>query len=128
MCQLRRTMHYARCTHRYVQHYAAQLGLRSPGTEREDLSVAALANRFISLKLAPAEHPYGGDTALRLLWLGVKASLRRFDVAWPMRLLFTGWFTALACTPGALARPVAEVFVYPQQRGALNRVLERLHR
>jgi len=127
MCQLRRTMHYARCTHRYVQHYAAQLGLRSPGTEREDLSVAALANRFISLKLAPAEHPYGGDTALRLLWLGVKASLRRFDVAWPMRLLFTGWFAALACTPGALARPVAEVFVYPQQRGALNRVLERFH-
>ena len=128
MRQLRQTIHYARCTHRHVQRYAAQLGLRPPGVESEDMSVAALANRFISLKLAPADHPYGGDSISRLLWLGIKASLRRFDVAWPMRLLFTGWFTALACTPGPLARPVAEVFLYPQQRRALNRVLERLHR
>jgi glycosyltransferase involved in cell wall biosynthesis len=128
MRQMRQTIHYARCTHRYIQHYAAHIGLRAPGTEGEDLSVAALANRFISLKLAPADHPYGGDTTGRLLWLGVKASLRRFDVAWPMRLLFSAWFTALACTPSPLARPVAEVFVYPQQRRALNRVLERLHR
>jgi hypothetical protein len=127
MRQLRQTIHYARCTHRYVQQYAAQLGLRPPDTEGEDMSVATLANRFISLKLAPADHPYSGDSIGRLLRLGIKASLRRFDVAWPMRLLFTAWFTALACTPGPLARPVAEVFMYPQQRRALNRVLERLH-
>ena len=127
MQQLRQTIHYARCTHRHVQRYAVQLGLRQPATESEDMSVAAVANRFISLKLAPADHPFGGDRSGRLLWLGIKASLRRFDVAWPMRLLFTAWFTALACTPGPLARPVAEVFMYPQRRRALNRVLERLH-
>ena len=127
MRQLRQTIHYARCTYRHVQRYAAQLGLRPQGTESEDMSVAALANRFISLKLAPADHPYEGDSSGQLLRLGIKASLRRFDVAWPMRVLFTGWFTALACTPGALARPVAEVFMYPQQRCALNWVLERLH-
>ncbi len=128
MRQLRQTIHYARCTHRHVQRYAAQLGLRPPGTESEDMSVAALANRIISLKLAPADHPYSGDSTGRLLWLGIKASLQRFDVAWPMRLLFTAWFMALACTPGPLAPPVAEVFLNPQQRRALNGVLARLHR
>ena len=128
MRQMRQTIHYARCTHRYVQHYAAQMGLLARETDGEDMSVAALANRFISLKLSPADHPYDGDSPGRLLWLGIKASLRRFDVAWPMRLLFTAWFAALACTPARLAQPVAEVFVYPQQRRALNRVLERLHR
>jgi hypothetical protein len=132
MGQLRQTIHYARCTHRYIQQFAAQLGLLAPRTKvkkvGEDLSVAALANRFISLKLAPADHPYSGDTTGRLLKLGIKASLRRFDVAWPMRLLFTAWFTVLACTPPPLAQPVAEVFIYPQQRRALNRMLGRLHR
>ena len=128
MRQMRQTIHYARCTHRYVQHYAGQMGLLASGADHEDMSVAALANRFISLKLAPADHPYKGDSAGRLWWLGIKASLRRFDVAWPMRLMFTAWFTALAFTPGRMAQPVAEVFVYPQQRRALNRVLERLHR
>ncbi len=132
MRQLRQTIHYARCTHRYVQHYAAQLGLLAPRTKGRE---CARTYRWRRLPTGSSRSSWrlqithtAATRTGRLLWLGIKASLRRFDVAWPMRLLFTAWFTALACTPTPLAQPVAEVFIYPQQRRALNRVLGRLHR
>jgi hypothetical protein len=128
MNQLRQTMHYADCTHRYVQHYACNLGLVAERGQDGDLSVAALGNRFISFKLAPADHPYAVDSNWRLLRLGTKAALQRFDVSWPMRLLFAAWFVVMAGTPGRLARSLAEMFVYPERRRALNRVLGGLHR
>ena len=126
--QLRQTIHYAGCTQRYVQRYAAGLGIVEEEQAGDNLAVAALANRLISLKLAPDEHPEPGDSAPRLWQLGTRAALLRFDVSWPMRLLFAGWFAAMACMPGRWARPLAELFVYPERRGALNRVLGRLHR
>jgi glycosyltransferase involved in cell wall biosynthesis len=126
--QLRQTLYYADCTNRYIKHYAAELGLVSTGRQYQDLSVASLANRLISFKLAPADHPYHGDSTRQLLWLGAKAALRRFDVSWPMRLLFGAWFVAMASTPGRWARPLAEIFVYPEKRRALNHLLAGLHR
>jgi hypothetical protein len=128
LAQLRQTMHYASCTYRYIEQYAAELGLLSPGSPGEDRSVATVANRMISFKLGSAQHPYPDDSAWRLVRSGIQAAVRRFDVSWPMRALFAAWFASMACTPRAFARPLAEIFVFPERRVALNPVLGGLHR
>ncbi len=112
-------------TRPFLEKYADQLHLdRRPG---ELLSVSDIANRMISLKLNPLQHPISDDTLRHLMWMGVRASLRRFDIAWSMRGMFLGWFVAMTLAPKPLAHWLAEVFSFPERRGGINRLLRNWH-
>ncbi len=112
-------------TRLYLEKYADQLHL----TQRpsEILSVSDIAYRMMSLKLDPRQHPLPGDRLGRLVWMGIRASLRRFDVAWPMKSLFVGWFIAMGLAPKPLVRWLAELFSFPEKRGPINRLLGAFH-
>ena len=112
-------------TRPYLEKFADQLRLpRRPG---DILSVSDVANRVMSLKLDPSRHPLPDDRLGRLAWMGIRASLRRFDIAWLMKCFFVGWFVAMGLSPKPLARWLAEVFSFPERREPLNRLLGALH-
>jgi hypothetical protein len=92
------------------------------------LSVADLANRLVSLRIAPSTHPLHGDAVGRLAVAGCAAAVRRFDVRWPMKLMFAGWFLVMAVVPRRIAVPLAEAFLFPERRPRLNPLLARLNR
>jgi hypothetical protein len=100
------------------------------GIERPDplLSISDLGNRLVSLRLAPDRHPVKTDTRWRLVAQAGRAAARRFDVSAPMKALFCLWFVAMAVSPRPLARRLAELFLFPERRGPLNRLVGRLHR
>ncbi len=125
---VRRTILYASQTEIQIGRYARQLGWGAEGRETTPgLSVSSVANRMISLKLEPAAHPIQGDRVWKLFRLGATAAFGRFDVRWPMRLMFALWFLALAVAPDPLTRGLAERFLYPEKRTGLNQVLRRFH-
>jgi len=122
---IRQAITYEKLTRLYLEKYADQLHLsRYPG---EILSVSDVANRLISLKLDSGQHPLPGDRLWRLVWMGIRASLRRFDVAWAMKVLFLGWFTAMGLAPRRLAWWLAEIFLFPEKRKFINRILGDFH-
>jgi glycosyltransferase involved in cell wall biosynthesis len=122
---IRRAITGDNITRLYLEKYADQLHLtRRPG---EILSVSDIARRMMSLKLDPRRHPLPSDRPGRLMWMGIRASLRRFDVAWPMKILFGGWFIAMVLAPRPLAWWLAEVFSFPENREPLNRILAAFH-
>ncbi|MEK7787099.1 MAG: hypothetical protein AAB658_16980, partial [Chloroflexota bacterium] len=122
---IRRGITAANITRLYLEKYANHLHLtRHPG---EILSVSDIARRMMSLKLDPRQHPLPGDRLRRLMWMGIRASLRRFDVAWPMKILFGGWFMAMVLAPKPLAWWLAEVFSFPEKREPINRMLRAFH-
>jgi hypothetical protein len=94
---------------------------------RDILPVSYIANRIISLKLDPQHHPLNGDTVSRLMWLGLKAASRRFDVNWLMKIMFGAWFIVMACAPRTLARWLAVQFMFPEARGQFNSLLRAGH-
>jgi hypothetical protein len=53
---------------------------------------------------------------------------RRFDIAFPMKAAFACWLVVFALTPRRFARPVADVFVFPGKRRAVNDWLARMGR
>lgn len=115
----------AEATTHEIERLAGELDLtRRPGPI---LSVAALANRIISLRLSPTTHPIAGDTRRRLATDGVRAAARRDDVHLVMRLAFAGWFAAMAMAPRSVALKLGRWFLFPEQRQGLNRILGRLH-
>jgi hypothetical protein len=122
---LRQTILLARSTSAELLRLAAELDLSRP---RRILSLADLANRMISLRLEPDRHPIEADGRRRLLADGVVASRRREDVSAAMKLLFLGWFAAMALAPRPLARRLAVLFLFPESRSAANRLLAHLHR
>ena len=87
-----------------------------------------VADRAISLKLDPSRHPVKGDTLPGLVALGTRAAARRFDVGIAMKVVFVGWLVCLTIAPRSLARPIAEVFVFPERRRSLNRWVAKMHR
>jgi hypothetical protein len=123
--QLRQTIVFAATTSEQLLRLAAELGRPHP---RRILSVADLANRAISLKLAPAAHPLPGDRLAGLLGDAVGACRRRDNVSPAMKAMFLAWFGALAIAPCPLARRLAELFLFPARRSWLNRLLAHLHR
>jgi glycosyltransferase involved in cell wall biosynthesis len=122
---LRESIVFAAATARSLEALAAELGLEHP---RPILSCADLANRLVSLKLEPRRHPVAGDRALGLLAKALRASARRFDVSWPMKILFGAWFALEALAPRRLARHLAELFLFPGRRARANSLLGRLQR
>jgi glycosyltransferase involved in cell wall biosynthesis len=122
---VRETIAYAGVTASSLTTLADELGEPRP---EQILSVSDLGNRLVSRKLEPARHPVDGDTPLRLLWDGLRATARRFDVSWPMRALFAAWFAAVAASPRPLAGRLGELLLFPARRPVVNRLLARLRR
>jgi cellulose synthase/poly-beta-1,6-N-acetylglucosamine synthase-like glycosyltransferase len=92
------------------------------------LSLADLANRMISLRLEPERHPIPEDRRLSLVLDSARAAARRSNVSVAMKPLFVGWFAAMAALPRPLARRLALIFLFPERRAPLNRLLGRLQR
>jgi glycosyltransferase involved in cell wall biosynthesis len=120
---VRESVVFAGGTTRSLEALAAELELDHP---RPILSYADLANRLISLKLDPERHPVPSDRPLSLLRKALRATSRRFDVSRAMKVLFVSWFALEAAAPRRLARPLAELFLFPGKRTRANRVLGRL--
>ena len=101
-------------TRAQLERTADALGLPRPAGPIR--SVADLGNRLISLRLDPEAHPLPDERAPALVVSALRAAGRRFDVRWPTKLLFVGWFIAMAAAPRPLARGLAELFLFPERR------------
>jgi glycosyltransferase involved in cell wall biosynthesis len=126
LAHVRETVVYSNVTRHALDRLADSLGLECPYTRI--LSVSDVSNRLVSVKLDPDLHPIATDRLWSLVADGVRAALRRSDVAWPMRLMYIGWLVVLAAAPRSAAADLAEFFLFPQRREALNRLLRRFHR
>lgn len=122
---LRETICFSLATSPPLLRLADRLQLPRPD---RILSLADLANRMISLRLEPNLHPIAGDRAWQLVRDAARAARRRSNISTPMKLLFVAWFALMAVTPRPLARHLATLFLFPQSRSSLNRVLGRLQR
>lgn len=116
---------YAAATFRSLERRADEIGLERPDPL---LSLSDLGNRLISLRLAPEEHPIPDDTRLGLLLASIRAVHRRFDISVWMKAMFLAWFSAEAVLPRPFAHRLAELFLFPDRRRALNGLLGRLRR
>jgi hypothetical protein len=123
---VRKAVVYAEATRKQLEVVAARLGLDVP--KGGIVSVADVANRIVSLRLAPERHPLGSDTVAHLLLSGARAAARRFDVSPVMRLMFLAWFTSVAVAPRRAVHGLAVRFLFVERRPRLNRVLGALHR
>ena len=103
-------------TRAQLESAADALGLPRPAGPI--LSVADLGNRLISLRLDRDAHPLADDRVLALSVSALRATGRRFDVDWPTKFLFVGWFIAMAAAPRPLALRLAELFLFPERRSA----------
>lgn len=121
---VRETIGYAGVTAQALANLADELDQERP---ERILSVSDLGNRLLSHKLEPARHPVEDDSTWQLVIDGLRATSRRFDVSWPMRALFAAWFVSTAASPRPLARRLGELFLFPQRRTSINRLLARLH-
>jgi Glycosyl transferase family 2 len=122
---VREAIVFAGATTRSLEALAGELGLEH---RRPILSFADLANRLVSLKLEPERHPAPGDRAAPLFVKALRACHRRFDVSWPMKALLVAWFALTTAAPRRLARPLAELFLFPGRRTRANGLLGRLQR
>jgi Glycosyl transferase family 2 len=125
LAHIRETIGFARATSGALLELAGEL--EQPHPDRI-LSLADLANRLVSLRLAPELHPIATDRRGRLLADAVRAAGRRSNVTAPMKLVFLAWFAALATAPRPLARRLALLFFFPERRASLNDLLGRLQR
>jgi len=122
---VREAILFAGATTRSLEALADELGLQRP---ERILSFSDLANRLVSLRLEPGRHPVAGDRRGALLGDALRALRRRFDVAAPTKALMAAWFALEAIVPRRLARPLAELFLFPARRPGANRVLGRWQR
>jgi Glycosyl transferase family 2 len=122
---VRATIERTRDARAYLEQAAGWLEL--PWDPR-DASMCEVADRAISHKLDPAAHPIERDTMPRLVARGGWAAMRRFDMTIPLRIVFVVWLALLAVMPRPVARRLAEVFVYPEQRRQLNRLIRVIDR
>jgi hypothetical protein len=120
LAQLRLTIRVERSISVGLLRLARDLGLPHP---ERILSLADLANRMISLRFEPGQHPIPEDRPGSLLVDAVRAASRRSNVSSAMKPLFVAWFAAMAWMPRPLARQLALLFLFPERRGSFNRVL-----
>jgi glycosyltransferase involved in cell wall biosynthesis len=126
LSQLRQSIEAAAGVTPYLLELAADLGLADD--RKRMRAVSDVGNRLIYLRLGPKDDRLPGDTRLKLLRAGIRASLGRFDVAPVMRLVFIGWLLAEAFAPRRSARHLAELFAFPERRGRLSPLLAGLRR
>lgn len=126
--QIRDFIVYAYKTCGYIEQFANKMEPATKSGKVKNLSsVSILSKRLTSLKLDPEQHPIPGDTVWNLFRAGVVASWQRFDVSWPMRMLYVLWFAAMLPAPKPMAHWLASIFSIPEKRGYLNRFLGALH-
>jgi glycosyltransferase involved in cell wall biosynthesis len=127
--QVRQTIVSCRHTARHLVDLAERLELEGrPRAVDDVLSVSELSHRLVSLRLDPERHPVQGDTRLRLLLLGQRAALGRFDVERPLRLLLAGWVAAVALVPRVLLPRLLERRAHAADLGRVSALLGRFHR
>lgn len=122
--RVRQSVQFGAATRRHLLETAQKL--HQSGGGDDILSVSDLGNRLISLKLDPAAHPIPTDTLPRLAVGGLRAARRRWDVRWPVKVLFGLWFLVTALVPPAVARRLATAFLFRDVRPGLNRLLARV--
>lgn len=122
---VRESIVFAAATTRSLEALADELSLERP---RRILSYSDLANRLVSLRLEPGRHPVAGERRGALLADAVRASRRRFDVSAAMKTVLLAWFALEAVVPRRLARPLAELFLFPGRRTGVNGLLGRWRR
>jgi glycosyltransferase involved in cell wall biosynthesis len=125
VAHLRDSIHFAAATSPRLLELAAELGLPRP---QRIYSLADLANRLISLRIEPEQHPITEDRRVGLVRDALRAARRRANVSVTMRLAFVVWFAAMATAPRPLARRLAVLFLFPQSRNRVNRLLARFQR
>jgi hypothetical protein len=121
---VRQNILLAETTAAHLARIADQLDLDRP---ERILSVSQTGNRMVSLRLDPERHPVRPDGRIAALGSALTAVRRRFDISWPERLVFVGWFAAMAVMPRRLARRLALRYLFPERRRSFNRLLARLH-
>ena len=127
--RVRATVRVTHHTHGHLRRLAASLGLGDLAeAEQDHRSLVFLSQRLVSQKLGPLLHPLPGDTVRRLSVRGAAAAFRRADLSWGMRILYPAWFLAMGIAPRRPAAWLAEQMLYPERRGALGRLVERLRR
>jgi glycosyltransferase involved in cell wall biosynthesis len=124
---LRRTILCATHVRAHLSRIARREGLLCPQEDRI-LSVSDIVHRLISVRIDPVHHPTSGDTVFGLLADGMRATNRRFDVRWPMKVLFLLSFVVLSIAPRRASLFFAEHFLLTERRGRVNRLLGALHR
>jgi glycosyltransferase involved in cell wall biosynthesis len=87
--------------------YSAQLGYDDP---------YHVTLRIASLGLNPTAHPVGSDTRWSLAVQGVRLMVRDRSADLSRRVLFSGWFIAMAAMPSWFLRPLVELVLVPQKR------------
>lgn len=102
-----------RVTNELLLAHCRALGLPDTPAGPDALrSTTALANRMLSVRLAPERHPVEGDARWKLLKLGLEATLRRRQqVGTARRAVEAAWFVAVTLAPRRLVRPIAKPFV-----------------
>jgi glycosyltransferase involved in cell wall biosynthesis len=125
MRHVRDSIAFASVTAAHLARLADEIGL--PHAE-PILSVSDLANRLVSVKVEPRLHPIPDDRPSTLSLTAVRAVARRFDVALPMKAMFLCWFAAMTLAPRRQARRLGEVFLLPERRRRMNRLLRRMQR
>lgn len=127
--RVRATVRITHSTHRYMKQLAESLGLEGfPEPERDDRSLVFLSHRLVSRKLEPESHPFPGDSLPRLARSGGAVALRRADLTLGLKLLHTLWFLTMSAAPRRPAIWLAEQMLYPERRGPLSSLVERLRR
>lgn len=105
-----------------LRELGARIGVGVP----EDLALRVpdhLQARLASLRVEPASHPYPGDRGMALAARGIRACWRTPSYSLRKKLMFSGWFLALAGTRGRLSRALAAACYVPARRPRLARVL-----
>jgi hypothetical protein len=127
--RVRATVRTTHVTHGHMQRLAETLGMAPlPSPERDDRSLVFLSQRLVSLRLDPGGHPFPGDNLGRLAGRGTSAALKRADLPMGLRALYVAWFLGMITAPRAAVPWLAEQLLYPERRGALSALVERLRR
>ena len=125
--RLRRGLQHDEERHLALRAAASAAG-RSPAPGFEIADAQRLENRLASLLVAPAQHPFPGDSVLGLAWRGARAACglrgsRR------LRAVMTCWFLSMGLLPRILAADLAAWRLQPASRPDwLNRLLKGVRR
>jgi hypothetical protein len=115
--QMRQLLVRTEQTHGYMRTTALELGLLGGAESIAPLALTFPANRLVSLRLDPAQHPFPGDTRVGLARWGVQAAWRRDDLPRLLRLSYMAWFLLCAAAPKPVVRRLAELLFYPEAQG-----------
>ncbi|HSS43644.1 MAG TPA: glycosyltransferase [Solirubrobacterales bacterium] len=119
---VRETVRFAASTSEALLALAAAERMPHP---KQVLSLSDLANRMVSLRLEPERHPLPDDRRGTLLRGAVGALRRRDNISIAMKAMFAAWFAVMAVAPKRVARWLAVLFLFPERRAGLNRLLGR---